>query len=318
MTTYIIRRLITSVVVLIIVTLIVFFVLRFMPGDPVLVYLSQADLATLSPEQIATVKAELGLDKPIVQQYFVWMGDLLRGHFGTSLFLREDVGKLIAERLPITLNITILAFLLNIPLGIGAGLVCALKRGKWEDTLVSAATVLGVCIPIFWLGIMLIYFFGLKLGWLPIYGYTSPLDNLGMHARQLILPLICVMVYGLASAARQTRSSVLEVINQDYIRTAWSKGLSERVVVLRHLLKPSLLPVITLKGIALGHIIGGNVLIEMVFNIPGMARLSVEAVLAQDYTIVQAMVLISAVMVIFTNLLVDVTYGWLDPRVRYS
>jgi peptide/nickel transport system permease protein len=318
MTTYIVRRLITSLFVLILVTLIVFFVLRLLPGDPVLVYLSQANLASLTPAQIATVKAEFGLDKPLIQQYLVWMRDLLHGDFGKSLFLREDVSKLIAERLPITLNITLLAFILNIPLGIGAGMICALKRGRWQDTLLSSSSVLGVCIPIFWLGILFIYFFGLKLHWLPIYGYTSPFVDFNAHIRQLILPLICVMLYGLASAARQTRSAVLEVINQDYIRTAWSKGLSERIVVLRHVLKPSLLPVLTLKGISLGHIIGGNVLIEMVFNIPGMARLSVEAVLAQDYTIVQAMVLIAAVMVIITNLLVDIAYGWLDPRIRYG
>jgi peptide/nickel transport system permease protein len=317
-TTYIFRRLITVFIVIIIVSVMVFLAIRLLPGDPILVYLSQGDVASLSPAEIAKAKHEFGLDKPIYQQYGIWIWDLLHGNWGKSLFYREEVSKLIKERLPISLNISLIAFILNIPLSIGAGLICALKRGKAADNIITSFAIFGISVPIFWLGILMILFFGLKFHLLPLSGYTSPFEDLGMNFRQLILPIICLMIGGLAGACRQTRSSVLEVIRQDYIRTAWSKGLRERTIVLRHVLKNALIPVLTLKGMALGHILGGNVLIETVFNIPGIGRLAVDATFSQDYTVVQATVLITALMVVLSNLIVDISYGWLDPRIRYS
>jgi peptide/nickel transport system permease protein len=184
--------------------------------------------------------------------------------------------------------------------------------------LVTVLSNLGITVPIFWLGILLIYFLGLKARLLPLFGYTSPFVDFGLSTRQLILPVICLSIFPIASSARQTRSSILEVIRQDYIRTAWAKGLRQRVIVFKHILKNGLIPVVTLSGIGLSHILGGSVLVETVFNIPGMGRLGVEAVLSQDYAIVQAIILITALMVVLANLIVDISYGWLDPRIRYN
>jgi peptide/nickel transport system permease protein len=318
MVTYIVRRLIQAFIVVIVVSLLVFVVIRFLPGDPVLMYLSREEFTNLSLEEVEHVRHELGLDRSLLVQYFNWLSDLSQGHLGTSLFYREDVASLLAQRVPITLHLGILAFIISAIIGIAMGTISALRRGKAIDTLTTLLANIGITMPIFWLGILLIYLFGLKLQFLPIYGYTSPFTDFWLNTKQVILPVICLALFPLASSARQTRSSMLEVIRQDYIRTAWAKGLSERVIVMRHVLKNGLIPVITLKGMSLSHILGGSVLIETVFSIPGMGRLSVEAVFSQDYAIIQAVILLSAGMVVFANLLVDITYGWLDPRIRYA
>lgn len=318
MGTYIARRLLQSILVIIIVTLIIFMVIRLLPGDPVLSFLSQEEVDTLTIEQIEQVRAKFGLDKPLPVQFFRWIGDLAQGDLGISLYYSEEVGKLMVERVPITLYFGLIAFIVSHLLGIIAGTISALYRGKLADTIVTLIANAGITIPAFWLGILLIYVFGLKAGWLPLYGYTSPFDDLVKSLRQLILPVICLSVFPLASAARQARSSILEVIRQDYIRTAWAKGLGERTVVIRHILKNGLIPVITLSGIGLSHILGGSVLIETVFSIPGMGRLGVEAVLSQDYAVIQAITLLTAFMVVMVNLLVDISYGWFDPRIRYD
>jgi peptide/nickel transport system permease protein len=177
---------------------------------------------------------------------------------------------------------------------------------------------IGITIPVFWLGYLLIYTFGLKLGWLPIYGYTSPTKDFWLNTRQIIMPVICLAITGMAYTARQMRSAMLEVIRQDYIRTAWSKGLRERVVILKHALKNSLIPVITLMGIGVGLVFGGSVLVETVFAIPGIGRLLVSSVFAQDYQVVQSGTLVIAFIVILSNIIVDISYGWLDPRIRYG
>jgi peptide/nickel transport system permease protein len=175
-----------------------------------------------------------------------------------------------------------------------------------------------MCIPVFWLGLLLMYAFGLKLGWLPIAGYTSPFDNFWLSTKKAIMPVICESIVGLAYTARQMRSSMLEVIQQDYVRTAWSKGLNERVVILRHALKNSLIPVVTLLGIGVGIVFGGSVLVETIFAIPGIGRLMVTSIFAQDYVVIQSGCLVIATIIIMVNLLVDISYGWLDPRIRYG
>jgi peptide/nickel transport system permease protein len=318
MTTYIIRRLIQAIIVIIIVTIVVFLAVRLLPGDPVLLYLSQEELEMLTPERIEQVRQEFGLDKPIYLQYFNWVNDIFHGDLGTSMFYREPVGTLIAQRVPVTLHLGVIAMVLGAIFGISGGLVAALRWGKTPDTVVTSLANIGICIPIFWLGILMIWVFGLQLGWLPLYGYTSPFKDFGESSMQLIMPVICLCIMGLAGGARQMRSSTLEVIWQDYIRTAWAKGLRERVIVTRHILKNALIPVITLMGMMFSHILGGTVLIEQVFNIPGMGRLSVDAVFSQDYAVIQAVILLTAVMVVLVNLLVDISYGWLDPRIRYG
>lgn len=318
MTAYIVRRLIQSLLVIILVTFVVFIVIRLLPGDPILLYLSHQEMETLSLEELEATRAAFGLDKPLPVQYYNWIIDLFHGDFGISLYFREDVGELLAQRAPITFHLGLMAWILSHLLGFIAGAISALRRGRWIDTVMTLLANTGITIPVFWLGILLIYAFGLKAGWLPLHGYTSPFVDFGQSLRQAILPVICLSIFPLASTARQTRSSMLEVIRQDYIRTAWSKGLSERTIVIRHVLKNGLIPVVTLSGVGLSHILSGQVLVETVFNIPGMGRLGVDAVLSQDYAVIQAIILIMASVVVLVNLLVDISYGWLDPRVRYG
>jgi len=210
------------------------------------------------------------------------------------------------------------AFVVSNILGIVVGLIAAIRRGTWIDTVVTGLAYLGVCIPVFWLGILMIYAFGYKLHLLPIAGYTSPFDNFWLSTKQIIMPVICLSIFGVASIARQVRSSMLEVITQDYIRTAWAKGLRERVVVMRHALKNSLIPIITLIGMSVSAIFGGSVIVETVYAIPGMGRLMVTALFGHDYVVVQSGVLIVAFIMIFMNLIVDISYGWIDPRIRYG
>ncbi len=319
MATYIIRRLIHGLVVLILVTLIVFFIMRLLPGDPLIIYVAQtAQLEAMPPEMLDKLRHEYGLDRPIFVQYLNWLLGVLKGDLGTSIFYREKVGKLLLERFPVTLHLGFLAFIFGALFGILTGLISAIRRGKWLDKILTPVTYIGITIPVFWLGILLIYAFGLKLKWFPISGYTSPFEDFWLSTKQIVMPVICLAVFGLAANARQMRSSMLEVIGQDYIRTAWSKGLRERTIVIRHALKNSLIPVITLMGIGVGIIFGGSVLVETVFAIPGIGRLLVSSILGQDYVVVQAITLIIAVVVLVVNLVVDISYGWFDPRIRYG
>jgi peptide/nickel transport system permease protein len=219
---------------------------------------------------------------------------------------------------PISAQLGILGLLISSVLGVLAGTLAAIRRTTWIDTLMTFLSNIGMTIPVFWLGVLGIYLFGLELKWLPLQGYVSPFEDFWLSLKHFIMPVICISVIPLASTARQTRSSILEVVRQDYIRTAWSKGLKERQVITGHAMKNGLIPVITLLGIQVPMIFGGNVLVETVFNIPGMGRLLVNSVLTQDYPVVQICVLLLAVMIVFANFLVDLSYSWLDPRVRYS
>jgi peptide/nickel transport system permease protein len=318
MAAYIVRRLIWAVIILFLLTVVVFFAMRLLPGDPLMIYVAQSQISNITPEAMEVMRHEYGLDRPIIVQYFDWLGKALRGNLGHSIFYNDDVGKLISTKLPITGQIGITAFIVATILGTLTGLMAGLRRGKLVDQVITPLAYIGITIPVFWLGIMLVYLFGVKLHWLPIGGYVSPFENFGLNAKQLIMPVICECVMGLASMSRQMRSSVLEVSSQDYIRTAWSKGLSEKIIVLRHMLKNSLIPIITLMGFAVGSIFGGSVLIETVFNIPGMGRLMVNSIFNQDYVVVQATTLIFGAIVMLVNLVVDMSYGWLDPRIRYS
>ena len=318
MTTYIIRRILQALMVLIIVTMILFVTMRLLPGDPILLYVSDDLTEEASEAQIQLLRKEFGLDKPIALQYVEWVFGVFRGDLGKSIRTHRDVGAEIAKRIPITFHLGIVAFIISIIVGIPAGIICAVKRGTSLDTAVTTLANLGITMPIFWLGILLIYLFGLHLRWLPIYGYTSPFDNLILSTRQVIMPIFCLAIVATASGARMTRSSMLEVLRQDYIRTAWSKGLRERSVILRHALKNSLIPVITLMGIGVGFIFAGSVLIETIFAIPGVGRLLVSSIFAQDYMVIQSGTLVIATIIVLSNLIVDISYGWLDPRIRYG
>jgi len=318
MTTYIIRRIIQLVIVLILVTLLVFFVMRLLPGDPLTIYIIQHDIDQLSPELEANLRHKFGLDKSPAMQYIDWVSGIFRGDLGHSVEYNESVTALMAERIPVTLHLGLLSFAISSVLGTLAGLLAAIRRNGVLDTVVTSLSNIGICTPHFWLGILMIYVFSLKLGWLPTQGYTSPFDDFWLSTRQLVMPVFILSAWSMAFVSRQARSSMLEVTRQDYIRTAWSKGLRERVVIMRHILKNGLIPVITVMGIQFSRIIGGMVVLEVVFNIPGVGRLMVSSVFGQDYQLVQAGVLIVAVAVVLTNLLVDISYGWIDPKIRYN
>jgi peptide/nickel transport system permease protein len=318
MTTYIIRRLIQSVFILIIVTLLVFLTMHLLPGDPILIFISSGELKNTSLQEIEALRHQFGLDRPIMIQYVDWLAGVAHGDFGISIVQREPVLKEIIRRLPITFQLSLIALVISTIIGIPAGVICAVRRGKWVDTLVTILANAGITIPVFWLGIMLIYLFALKLGWLPVQGYTSLFADFGKSVKQMIMPVFCLSIFSISSITRQTRSSMLEVMRQDYIRTAWAKGLKERLVIMKHGIKNGLIPIVTLLGMSFSFIVGGSVLIENVFNIPGMSRLVVNAVFVQDYPVVQGFVLIIAVVVLLTNLIVDISYGWLDPRIRYG
>jgi peptide/nickel transport system permease protein len=317
-TTYIIRRLIQAAFVLILVTLIVFLAMRLLPGDPIYMYMSASEMNYITEELVKELRHEFGLDKPLMVQYVNWIAGIFQGDFGESILLRRSPLELISQALPVTFYLSLISFVISLTLGIPAGIVCAIRRGTWIDTLVTILANIGITVPIFWLGTMLIYLFALQLPWLPVQGYTSPFTDLGMNLRQIIMPVFCLSIFPISSIARQTRSSMLEVMRQDYIRTAWSKGLRERGVVIRHALKNGLIPVITLSGLGLSIILGGSVLIETVFNIQGMGQVMVNSVFAHDYPVVQGFIFFVSIIVLFINLAVDISYGWLDPRIRYG
>ena len=318
MTAYIVRRLLLAVIVLLIVSIVVFLAMRLIPGDPIRLLLSSTQISDYTPEEMEHLRHEFGLDKPMAMQYFDWIGGIAHGDLGKSIQYRYKVTDEIARRLPITLHLGILSLIISLIIGIPAGIICAVRRGGWLDTLVTVLANIGITVPSFWLGIVLVYLLALQLNILPVMGYTSPFSDFWMGTKQLILPVFCLAIYPIASMARQTRSSMLEVLHQDFIRTAWSKGLRERVIIARHTLKNALIPVVTLIGLGVSNIIGGSVLIESVFNIPGMGRLAVQSILNQDYPVTQSVALIIAAVVVLVNLVVDISYGWLDPRIRFG
>jgi peptide/nickel transport system permease protein len=314
MTTFIIRRLIQTIFVLILVSIIAFLILHLLPGDPARIMLGPE----ASQEQINALKHQLWLDRPLIVQYLHWFLNLLHGDFGTSMSYHEDVGRLIATHLPVTFNIGLSGISISVLLAIPLGIISAIRRGKTADSAITVGANLGMAVPIFWLGILLIYFFALKLGWLPVHGYTSPFEDLRLNVKKMIMPVICMAVVPLATLTRQTRSSMLEVIRQDYIRTARSKGLRGSTIIYRHALKNAVIPVVTLLGVQIRYLVGGSVFVESVFNIPGMGRLMVSAVYDKDFLIVQGCIMVVAVVVTLANLLVDISYGFFDPRIRYE
>jgi len=318
MAAFITRRLLIGVLILVLVTLLIFIVMRLLPGDPLSLFIAQNQTQTYTPEQIEQLKHQYGLDKPLPLQYIDWMNGVVHGNLGKSIIQGQSVSYLIKHALPITLYLGFIAFFISALLGVLFGVICALRRGKWIDNLVTVVANVGITVPAFWVGILLIYLFSLKFGLLPTGGFVSPLDNLGESVLKTIMPVWCLALFSIASLTRQTRSSMLEVVSQDYIRTAWAKGLRERAIIIRHTIKNAMIPVVTILGLQVSLLFGGSVLVEYVFNIPGMGRLMADAVFSHDYQVVQAGVLIIALVVVLSNLLVDISYGWFDPRIRYS
>lgn len=303
---YIRRRLIQSVVVVWGVSVLVFFLLRLAPGDPVSLLLVES----ASPEQVADAKAKWGLDKPIPVQYAVFLGRALRGDLGDSLFFQQPAIEVLMERMPATLQLSAAALLFSLSVAIPIGMLSALKRDTFWDYLGTGLAMLGQAIPPYWLGIMLILVFSVALGWFP----TSGRGTLS----HLVLPAITLGSVLMALVTRLVRSGMLDVLGEDYVRTARAKGLRERSVIVRHALRNILIPLVTVIGLQLGALFGGAVITESIFAWPGVGRLALQSINARDYPMVQASVLVISVVYVFLNLAVDLLYVYLDPRIRYN
>ncbi|WP_033168475.1 ABC transporter permease [Clostridium sp. KNHs205] len=309
---YILKRLGQTAVVILILSFLVFMLVSMLPGDPVYAMLG----GEISQETYQRWYQALNLDKPIIVRYFLWLWDAIRLDFGVSASYHMPVVDVLAERIPTTLYFSLLSFVISIPIGILLGILSAIHRGKKTDTIVTMTANITCCLPQFWLSVLFLYIFSMKLGWLPAFGFTSPTVDFVKSMKQTIMPLTCLTLGGIASIARQTRSSMLEVIRQDYVRTARSKGLAEKRVVYLHALKNALIPVITLMGLRLGMLIGGSVFVESVFNIPGVGTLFVKGIQAQDIPLIQACVLMIAFVSSAVNVITDIVYAVVDPRIR--
>lgn len=303
---YIIKRIALMIPVIIVMTIIVFMIFYFAPGDPV----SRIAGPNVTPEVYESIKQKYGLDKPFIVQYLKFAKSVIEGDFGISILQGRPVIEMIKERLPVTLQIGLLGFLITFVIAIPAGVIAAVKKNTAVDYLCMSGTLLGIAIPTFWLGMLLLYVFAYKLRWFPISGDGT--------IKQLILPSFAIGLTNAAITARMVRSSMLEVLKQDYVRTARSKGLFEKIVIYNHALKNAMIPIITLMGLRLGWIIGGSVALEIIFSIPGIGRLMVDSILARDYPVVQGAMIVLTSSIILANILADILYTVVDPRIRYN
>jgi len=318
MTTYLLGRLGQVVPTILLVSVVVFLMLHLVPGDPVMVILGTRQIA-FTEEDVARLREDMGLDQPLPVQYLTWAGNALRGDLGESYFQRREIAPLLIERLGATVQLALGALLFAVPVGIGAGVLSSLLRGTVWDRLISAVVVAGVAVPVFALGLFLIVIFGAELRWLPVSGMTSIGEGgLGDRLKHLILPAASLGVGPAAILARLTRSAMLDVLNEDYIRTARAKGLAEQAVIVRHAFRGVLVPVVTVLGLQVGFLLGGAVLVEVVFSWPGMGQLIIDGILRRDFPIVQGAVLVVALTYVLVNLVVDVLYAIIDPRIRYG
>ena len=318
MGSYLIRRLLQAILVILVVSFLVFVLMRLLPGDPIEMLISSSMLTDYTPEMMDALRHEKGLDQPIGVQYLRWLGQMGRGDFGTSIMQNYNIRDEIKNRVVVTMLIGFAAWLIGLVVGVLLGIVCAVRRGKLIDNIVSVFANIGLTAPAFWIAILLVYLFVMKLHILPLYGYTLPWVDFGKSLKQSIMPILVTALSPIATTTRQTRSSVLEVLNEDYVRTAWSKGLNEKKVVIKHVLKNALMPVVTLQGTMLRMIIGGSVVVETIFVIPGMGSMLTKSMLSHDYPVVQAVTVIMTAVVVLSNLLVDILYAWIDPRIQYS
>ena len=314
MTRYLARRLLAAIPVMVMVATAVFLLLFLTPGDPAAVILGP----DASAERVAELRTRLGLDEPVYVQLGNWYLRLLRGDLGQSIFENRPVTEAIMSRAEPTLLLTTLATLVAVSLGLTMGLIAALRHGRWQDNGAMLIAIGGVSMPTFWLGLNLIFVFGVLLGWLPVAGYEPLSSGLWESLRYLILPSVTLGLFQAALLARLTRSMMLETLGDDYVRTARAKGLAEHAVVIRHAFRNALIPLLTVIGLIFAALMGGAVITEQVFNIPGVGRMLIQAVARRDYPVVQGVVMIVAGLYVLINLLVDVLYGYLDPRLRVN
>jgi peptide/nickel transport system permease protein len=313
-TRYLIQRLLLAIVVILGVTFVVFLIIQLVPGDPARVILG----TQANEENVAALRERLGLNRPFFEQYFSWLGGVLQGDFGKSLITRQEVAPQLWQRLPATLQLAAAALLVGMLIAFPAGIISAVKQGSKIDVATSVVSQIGVAIPDFWMGIMLILLFSLTLEWLPSRGYTPITEDFGDWLRHIILPATTLGVISGSIQTRFIRSAMLEVLNENYIRTARAKGLRERMVIIRHALRNALITIVTIIGLQITALLSAVVVVEVVFGWPGLGRLSLEAVLDRDYPLLQGTVLTLAILVTLINLSVDLIYFFLDPRIEYA
>jgi len=315
--TYLAKRLLLIIPTLFGVAAVVFLIMRVIPGDVTLLILGGDQTGRIDPQQLAAMRHQLGLDQPLAVQFGTWLWGVLRLDFGTSLWTGQPVIEEVLTRLPLSLEVAILATIVSVLLAIPLGMLAAVRQDTWVDYVIRIASIGGQAIPSFWVGILVILFLVIYFGWGPPLEYTPPWVDPWANFQQLVWPVLTVGYRYAAVTTRMTRSTVLEVLREDYTRTAWAKGLRERAVVIRHALKNAMLPVITLVGTEFAFLIGGLVVTETVFTLNGVGRFVVDAVAHRDYPVVQALVFLIALCFVIVNLLIDLTYAWFDPRIRY-
>jgi ABC-type dipeptide/oligopeptide/nickel transport system permease component len=306
MALFIAIRIVSFVPLLLGMTVIVFLILHFLPGDPAAIMAGQFG----TQEDIQRVRQQLGLDQPLLTQYGNFLAGVVTLDFGTSFATRRPVAEMIARRYPATISLALAAMALALVTGTILGMVAASSRNGVVDVTAMLASLAGISIPGFWLGLLLIYLFAVKLGWLPTSGLSSP--------KHYILPTVSLSVFSIAFIARMTRANLIETLSLDYIRSAQAKGLRRTKIIFKHAMRNALIPVVTIAGLSFGYLLGGSVVIEAVFNINGLGRLVVDAILARDYPVIQTSILVLALNVAFANLVVDICYALIDPRLRYS
>jgi peptide/nickel transport system permease protein len=313
---YVIRRLLLSIPVLLLSSLIVFGLMRVMPGDALTVLMGES--GNVSAKDLQKLQKELGLDRPYVEQYGIWLWQMVSLNPGYSIFTNEPITVALKKAIPVTLELAALAIVLGLVIAIPIGVLSATRQDTTSDYVGRVVAVSGLSIPDFWLGTLVITFAAIWFHWIPPIGYVSLWESPWRNLQQFVLPAAILGFRLSAATMRMTRSTVLEVLREDYVRTAWAKGLAGRIVVYKHALKNALIPVITIVGGQLGVLLAGTVVVETIFALPGMGRLTVEAILYRDYPIVQTNVMLVAATLVTLNLVVDLAYAWLDPRIRYS
>ena len=314
MVVYIVQRILAAIPVMGFVALFVFLLLRLTPGDPAAIIAGD----TATPEQLAAIRESLGLNDPMFVQFYNWITQLLQGNFGTSILSGKPVIELIADRMEPTISLALTTIILSVIIAVPLGVIAAWKQGTLIDRFVMLLSVLGFSVPVFVIGYLMISLFSMQLGWFPVQGFEPISAGLGEFFHRIALPTFTLTLLYIALIARITRTSMLEILGDDYVRTARAKGLPESRVLMRHALRNCSVPIITVIGIGFALIISGVVVTESVFNLPGLGRLTVDAVLSRDYPVIQAVILLASLIYVVINLLIDIAYVLLDPRIRYA
>ena len=315
---YTIKRVGLFIPTVLLVTILVFVLMRIIPGDPALAILEDEGGGSYTQEDLARLRAEIGTDRPIVVQYATWISGVVRGDFGDSLWFKSPVMGELKERIPVTVELAVFAIVLAMVVAIPLGVLSAIRPDSTLDYIARVFTITGIALPTFFTAILIILFLVKMFDWLPPLGYADLWKNPATNLQQMFFPALALAGYDMAFIARVTRSAMLEILREDYMRTARSKGLSERLVLSRHGLKNAFLPILTISGWQFGRLFGGTIIIETIFLVPGMGRILIESIGHRDYVMIQAVVVIVGLSIVTINLLIDLLYGWLDPRIRFA